>query len=118
MLFSRKTIGWISILLSAAISISWIIIILLGQINEPLIEISFHLFSEAIMIIMCFTGGFLIIKAHRLGKLIAVSGYSMMTYSLLNAIGYYLTKEEFILPVMFGFLILLSVTIIINLSSV
>lgn len=71
-------------------------------------ELSFHLFSEFLMALLCLVSGFLLLKNKPISKLLNVLGLGMVIYSVLNAAGYYGEKNE--IPIMIMFIVLLILT--------
>jgi len=110
----NKIIPIYSIILGIAILGMWTFLILSGDINEGKSEISFHLFSEFLMAILCIAGGILYLRIKY--KYMLIMANAMVVYSVINAAGYY--AEKGIIPAVPAFtaLALFSSAILIMLS--
>ncbi|MEE4286026.1 MAG: hypothetical protein V2I31_07750, partial [Mariniphaga sp.] len=64
-----KLIGGYSILLGLSVIIMWIQIIMNESIPEGKTEMSFHLFSEFLMALLCLLSGFLLIRQKPKGQI-------------------------------------------------
>jgi hypothetical protein len=62
---------------------------------------SFHIFSELLMALICVVSGILLVLGHRLGRSLSIAGLSMILYSVLNAAGYFGERGEWMLTAMF-----------------
>jgi hypothetical protein len=104
----NKLVTFYSIFVGVSVISMWVFILCSQSIPEGKIELSFHLFSEFLMAIMCIISGFLLIKRNKLGKLLNSIALGMVLYSVLNAAGYYGQKCE--LPMFIMFLLLFIAT--------
>ena len=103
-----RLIAFYSLFLGISVIISWIMILISQEIPEGPIEFSLHLISELLMALLCLISGVLLIRNHRISVYICIAGHAMAIYSLLNAAGYYLQRDERALPGLFLILLVLS----------
>jgi hypothetical protein len=61
------------------------------------------------MAVGCLTAGILIIRKNRSGIVLAVAAHGMVSYSVLNAAGYYAERGEIIFPQMLMVICIMSV---------
>jgi UDP-N-acetylmuramyl pentapeptide phosphotransferase/UDP-N-acetylglucosamine-1-phosphate transferase len=108
-----KLIGGYSILLGLSVIVMWIKIIMNESIPEGKTEMSFHLFSEFLMALLCLLSGFLLIRYKSKGTIANSAAHAMVLYSLINAMGYYAERNEKIMVAVFIFLAILSFIILI-----
>jgi hypothetical protein len=106
-----KTISYYSIFIGMSVIGLWIMILVNDQLPEGKTELTFHLVSEFIMAVLCLLSGILILMKKNIGKLLNISGLSMISYSVLNAAGYYGERDN--LSMMILFIVLLFVTLIV-----
>lgn len=107
-----KLIGGYSILLGLSVIIMWIQIIMNESIPEGKTEMSFHLFSEFLMALLCLLSGFLLIRQKPKGQITNATAHAMALYSLINAIGYYAERNEKNMVVLFIILAIVSFIIL------
>jgi uncharacterized membrane protein len=107
-----KLIGGYSILLGLSVIIMWIQIIMNESIPEGKTEMSFHLFSEFLMALLCLLSGFLLIRQKPKGQITNATAHAMVVYSLINAIGYYAERNEKNMVVLFIILAIVSFIIL------
>jgi uncharacterized membrane protein len=107
-----KLIGGYSILLGLSVIIMWIQIIMNESIPEGKTEMSFHLFSEFLMALLCLLSGFLLIRQKPKGQITNATAHAMVLYSLINAIGYYAERNEKNMVVLFIILAIVSFIIL------
>lgn len=108
----KKLSAYYLVLLGVSISGMWIIILLNGEIEEGRVEFLFHLFSEFLMALTCFSAGILTLRKHFSGIGLSIAGHAMLIYSVLNAAGYYAERGNVMFPVLFIVLFLLSLIFI------
>ncbi len=108
-----RLVGYYSILLGVSVIALWIQILLNESIPEGKIEISFHLFSEFLMALLCLLSGFLLINDKPKGRLTNSAAHATVIYSLINAMGYYAERDAKIMLVFFVFLTVISLIILI-----
>ena len=94
-LFSGNVITYYSVLIGIFILAKWLSILLNGEIAEGKYEISLHIFSEFMMAAISILSGFMIFKKMNLGFMMNLIAQSMILYSVLNAMGYYIELREF-----------------------
>lgn len=99
-----KIIAIYSIFIGISVISMWGVILSGQVVPEGPIEMSFHLFSEFLMAVLCIVSGILMLKRKAVGRLLNIAGLSMVIYSVLNAAGYYGEKGETPMLVMFGVL--------------
>jgi len=99
---NRKIIGYYSISIGLAVLLMWTMILLNENIPEGKIEISYHLFSEFLMAIICIISGILVLVNAKIGRLLNILGLGMVFYSVLNAAGYYGERDNILMTVMFS----------------
>jgi len=110
-----KIIGYYSIFIGIAVIAMWTMILLTQTPPEGKTELTFHLFSEFTMALLCLLSGILILGNKPIGKFLNVLGLGMVTYSVLNAAGYYGESNELQMMIMFIVLFTLtSIALIIN----
>ena len=107
-----KPIGYYSIFLGISVIVMWVYILLSETITEGKTEITFHLFSEFLMALLCFLSGFLLIRGQSKGQVANSAAHAMVLYSLINAMGYYAERDEISMVVLFIILALLSISIL------
>ena len=103
-----KIIGCYSIFLGISVIAMWTMILLTATPPEGKTELSFHLFSEFLMAILCLFSGILLLRKKSISRLLNILGLGMVIYSVLNAAGYYGEKNE--IPMMILFIVLLILT--------
>lgn len=107
---TKNIIAGYSIFLGISVLLMWTFILLSEDIEEGKREMLFHLFSEALMAVLCITSGFILLKKGKSNLIIAA--HAMVIYSVLNAAGYYFEKGEVLMTSLFVILFLLSLTIL------
>lgn len=107
-----KLIGGYSVFLGLSVIVMWIQIIMNESIPEGKTEMSFHLFSEFLMALLCLLSGFLLIKQKPKGQITNATAHAMVIYSLINAMGYYAERNEKSMVVLFIILAFLSIIIL------
>jgi len=98
----------------------WSMLLITQDQPEGIIELSFHLFSEFLMAVLCITGGYYLLARKPIGKQINLIGLGLISYSVLNAAGYYGQNNDYSMMVMFIILFLfttLSLILLINLKD-
>jgi len=103
-----KLIAYYSVFIGISVIAMWTMILLKEIPQEGKTELSFHLFSEFLMALLCLVSGIFILRKKPMGRQLNISGLGMVVYSVLNAAGYYGEKNEF--PMMIMFILLLIVT--------
>ena len=115
---NRKIVSFYSIIVGIAVISMWTIILLKQEIAEGKIEMSYHLFSEFLMAVLCVISGILLLFNNKKAKLLNILGLGMVIYSVLNAAGYYGERENVPMLVMFTVLFLLTTSaVFLNLKS-
>jgi hypothetical protein len=104
----KKLYAYYLVFLGVSIFGMWIIILLNGEIEEGRVEFIFHLCSEFLMALFCFSAGILALTKHFSATGLSIAGHAMLVYSVLNAAGYYAERGYVIFPVLFIILFLLS----------
>lgn len=89
----------------------WLLIFSRSEIKEGGTEISFHLFSEFLMAIICIIGAVLQFVKSKFGRELTIAGLAMVIYSVLNAAGYYGEKGDTSMMIMF--IVLFAITAIV-----
>lgn len=107
-----KLIGGYSVFLGLSVIAMWIQIIMNESIPEGKTEMSFHLFSEFLMALLCLLSGFLLIRQKPKGQITNATAHAMVFYSLINAMGYYAERNEKSMVVLFTILAILSIIIL------
>ena len=107
-----KIIAYYSIFIGVSVMALWIMILLNQNLSEGKLELSFHLFSEFLMALICLVSGIIILRKKTIGKLINILGLGMVIYSVLNAAGYYGEKNDYSMMTMFIILFILTSTAI------
>ena len=113
-----KIIAYYSIFIGVSVITMWTMILLTETPKEGKTELSFHLFSEFLMALLCLASGILLLRKKLISRLLNILGLGMVIYSVLNAAGYYGEKNE--IPMMIMFIVLLvltSVAIFLHLDS-
>jgi lipopolysaccharide export LptBFGC system permease protein LptF len=96
----------------------WTIILLKQEVPEGKIEMSYHLFSEFLMAVLCVVSGVLFLLNNRIAKHLNILALGMVIYSVLNAAGYYGEQENVPMLVMFTILFLITtIAVFLNLKS-
>jgi hypothetical protein len=113
---NRKVVSYYSIFIGIAVISMWIMILLNQEIPEGRTEMSYHLFSEFLMAILCILSGVLWLSDRRAGKTLNNLGLGMVMYSVLNAAGYYGERANMSMMVMFSIIFVLTTfAVILNL---
>jgi uncharacterized membrane protein len=107
-----KPIGYYSIFLGISVIVMWVYIPLNETIPEGKTEMSFHLFSEFLVALLCLLSGFLLIRQKPKGQITNATAHAMALYSLINAIGYYAERNEKNMVVLFIILAIVSFIIL------
>lgn len=105
-----KIVAYYSIFIGISVIAMWVMILLTETTPEGKTELSFHLFSEFLMALLCLVSGILLLRNKPMTKLLNILGLGMVIYSVLNAAGYYGEKNE--IPMMIMFIVLLILTTI------
>lgn len=114
-----KIVGYYSIFIGIAVITMWTMILFTQHPPEGKTELTFHLFSEFVMAILCIFSGILILKNKAFGKSLNILALGMVIYSVLNAAGYYGENNEVQMMIMFVALsILTSIAVIINFNII
>jgi CHASE2 domain-containing sensor protein len=108
----NKLTGYYSIFLGVAILGMWFFILFTEPIGEGKTEMTFHLFSEFLMAFILLISGIMLTRNNKNALRLNIAGHAMLIYSVLNAAGYYAEREEWIIPMVFIFLLLISAMII------
>lgn len=103
-----KIIAFYSIFIGISVIAMWIMLLSTETPPEGKTELSFHLFSEFLMALLCLITGILLLRNNPKGKLLNILGLGMVIYSVLNAAGYYGEKKE--IPMMIMFIIIFILT--------
>ncbi|MCF8227032.1 MAG: hypothetical protein K9J30_14235 [Bacteroidales bacterium] len=107
-----KVIGFYSVFLGLSVFAMWFQILMNETIPEGRTEMSFHLFSEFLMALLCLVSGFLLIGHKSKGRITNAAAHAMVVYSLINAIGYYAERDEKSIVPVFIVLCILSLLIL------
>ena len=110
-----RIVAYYSIFIGISVIAMWIMILLTENPAEGKTELSFHIFSEFLMALLCLVSGILLLKNKPKGRLLNILGLGMVIYSVINAAGYYGEKSETLMMIMF--IVLLILTIIATLLS-
>lgn len=103
-----KIVAYYSIFIGISVIAMWIMILLTETPSEGKTELSFHLFSEFLMALLCLITGILLLRNNSKGKMLNILGLGMVIYSVLNAAGYYGERKD--IPFMIIFIILFILT--------
>jgi len=115
---NRKIVSYYSIFVGISVISMWTIILLKQEVPEGKIEMSYHLFSEFLMAVLCVVSGVLFLLNIRIAKLLNILALGMVIYSVLNAAGYYGEKGDIPMLVMFTILFLITaIAVFLNLKS-
>lgn len=107
-----KIIAYYSIFIGISVIAMWIMILLTQTLPEGKTELSFHLFSEFLMAVLCLVSGILLLQNKPIGRLLNIIGSGMVIYSVLNAAGYYGERNETQMMIMFIVLFILTIAAI------
>lgn len=110
-----RIVAYYSIFIGISVIAMWIMILLTETPPEGKTELSFHIFSEFLMALLCLVSGILLLRNKPISRLLNILGLGMVIYSVINAAGYYGEKSE--TPMMIMFIVLLILTIIAILLS-
>ncbi len=64
-IMKAKIVGYYSIFIGISVMVMWTLILLTGQPPEGKTELSFHVFSEFLMALLCLGSGILLLKKGR-----------------------------------------------------
>jgi len=103
-----KIVAYYSIFIGISVIAMWIMILLTETPPEGKTELSFHLFSEFLMALLCLVSGSLLLREKPISSWLNILGLGMVIYSVLNAAGYYGEKNE--IPMMIMFIVLFILT--------
>jgi len=101
-------IKWYSLIIGILIILSWIFLLINGNLPEGKAELSFHISSEFLMAFICVIGGCLLHKKIMIGVRFCLAGLSMIFYSTMNAIGYYIENYNLSMVVMLSIICLIN----------
>lgn len=104
----KKIAGYYSIFIGISVILMWSMILSNEKPPEGKTEMSFHLFSEFLMAIMCIISGVLILRKNAIARPLNFLALGMVIYSVLNAAGYYGELGNNPMMIMFIVLLLLS----------
>jgi hypothetical protein len=110
-----RIVAFYSIFIGISVIVMWIMILLTETPPEGKTELSFHIFSEFLMALLCLISGILLLRHKPISRFINIIGLGMVIYSVLNAAGYYGEKNDTAMMIMFIILLILT-TIAILLS--
>jgi hypothetical protein len=105
----KKAIAFYSIFLGVAVIGLWTLILAGGPLPEGRIELGFHLYAEFAMAVICLVSGVMLLRGKPFAVETSMGGLGMVTYSVVNAAGYYGQKGETGIMVMFILLSCLTV---------
>lgn len=116
-LFSGNVIAYYSVLIGIFILAKWLSILLNGEITEGKYEISLHIFSEFMMATFSILSGFMVFNKINTGFILNLVAQSMILYSVINAMGYYMELKQFSMVYLLFFVFILSACILISLVT-
>ena len=114
----KEIIAIYSILLGIAVILLWIILLRSNDIPEGKTEMTFHLFSELLMAVLCILSGIKMLLNNHQAYNLNLMAHGMVIYSVLNAAGFYGERGEFAMMIMFITLLIISFLIIVRHLSV
>ena len=91
---------WYSLIIGTLIIVLWIMILFVEQLPEGKTELIFHIASEFFMAILCIIGAYLLQKKNMKGIYFCLTGFSMIFYSTINAIGYYIHLKNLVMIIL------------------
>ena len=80
-----KIVAYYSIFLGISVITMWIMILQTETPPQGRIELSFHLFSEFLMALLCLVSGILMLRNKPMSKILNILVLGMVIYSVLNA---------------------------------
>ena len=105
----KNYIAIYSILLGLAVIGMWAMILATQELPEGKLELAFHLYAEFAMAVICLVSGVMMLKGMKFARMTNMGGLGMVTYSTINAAGYYGQKDD--KPMMTLFIVLAILTI-------
>jgi hypothetical protein len=95
--FSCNAIAYYSVIIGVIILTKWLFILYNGEIAEGKGEITLHIISEFLMATISVFSGFMIFEKIKIGLFFNLVAQSMIIYSVLNAIGYYMELDDYVM---------------------
>lgn len=112
-----KIVAYYSIFIGISVIAMWVMILQTETPPEGKIELSFHLFSEFLMAVLCLISGILLLGKKPISRSLNILGLGMVVYSVLNAAGYYGENNDTSMMIIFILLLILtSIAICLNLD--
>lgn len=108
-----KPIALYSVFIGISVILFWNWFLMTQVPNKGFTELTFHIISEVLMALLSITAGYCFMRFEYLKPMIAA--HAMLVYSTLNAAGYYIEKNEFLILILFVFLFIVSFSILIYL---
>lgn len=109
---THKLIGAYSFLLGSLVLAMWAFLLFQGKFPEGKIQLSFHLYAEFAMAVICIVSGIMFWFNKPAGRETNMAGHAMVVYSVINAAGYYGELGNWLVVAMFLALFVISVTIL------
>lgn len=103
-----KIVAYYSIFIGISVIAMWTMILLTENPPEGKTELTFHLFSEFLMALLCSVSGILLLMNRPKGRMLNILGLGMVIYSVINAAGYYGERND--IPKMILFVVLFILT--------
>lgn len=103
-----KIVAYYSIFIGISVIAMWVLILQTETPPEGKTELSFHLFSEFLMAVLCLISGVLLLGKKPVSRWLNTMGLGMVIYSVLNAAGYYAEKNETSMMILFIILLILT----------
>jgi len=108
-----KPIALYSVFIGISVILFWNWFLMTQVPKEGFTELIFHIISEVLMAVLSIAAGYCFLRFKYLKPIIAA--HAMLVYSTLNATGYFIEKNEFLVLIFFVFLFIVSFSILIYL---
>lgn len=105
----KNYIAIYSILIGLAVIGMWAVILTSKELPEGKLELAFHLYAEFAMAVICLVSGVMMLRNKKFSRLTNMGGLGMVTYSTINAAGYYGQKGDQGMMVLFIVLAVLTI---------
>lgn len=108
--------GIYAIVLGLGIIGLWIMLLATKQVPElktEKIEIIFHITAESVMGILSLVSGILLLLNLNWAVYLFIMAMGLVTYAVINSVGYYAQKKELAFVIMFAVILVASITLVI-----
>lgn len=115
-----RLVGWLQIVIGAAVAGLWTVLLAAGQVPEVQagqVDIWFHVAGEMAMAAALLAGGVALLRATRGGPLLSAFALGWLAYSAVNSSGYYAEAGEWAVVAMFAVVVAAAVAAFVRLAK-